>query len=117
MSLQLFYEAVDRKKHGWKISIGTLTLFLLLLAAARRIYETRDSLLVSLQTARAAPVEVMMLPVVPAGIVLCLLPQFRRLAAPASLRALALGFLAVTLLALRLACCGSCACRSAFDGP
>jgi hypothetical protein len=99
MSLQLFYEAVDRKKHGWKISIGAVTLFLLLLILARRAYEARDSALAWLQSARAG---VMIPAVLLMGIALWLLPQFRRVASPSALATVAVGFLVVTGLGLTL---------------
>jgi hypothetical protein len=97
MSLQLFYEAVDRKKHGWKITTVTMAMFFLLLAAARRVYENRDSLLAWLH---AASLELMIPAAVLAALVLCLLPRFRRVAELRTLRALAAGFLAVTVLSL-----------------
>lgn len=97
MSLQLFYEAVDRKKQGWKISVGAVTLFVLLLMLARRAYEARDSALQWLQSARVeATIPVLVL----TGITLYLLPQFRRATALRRLKPLAVGFLAVTVLGL-----------------
>jgi len=97
MSLQLFYEAVDRKKHGWKISLAMVTLFGLLLMLARRAYVARDSALQWLHAARA---EVIIPVIVLTGIALYLLPPFRRVAALSTLRALAVGFLTVTVLGL-----------------
>ena len=41
MSLQLFAESVDRKKHGWKISLGVTALFFLLLDIGGRVYRAR----------------------------------------------------------------------------
>lgn len=45
MSLQLFGECIDKKKHGWKLSLAVMALFLLLLRLGRAIFLARESLL------------------------------------------------------------------------
>jgi hypothetical protein len=45
MSLQLFGECIDKKKHGWKLSIAVMALFLLLLRLGQAIFLSRESLL------------------------------------------------------------------------
>jgi hypothetical protein len=97
MSLQLFYEAMDRKKHGWKISIAMVTLFVLLLGLARRAYEARDSALRWLQS---APLAVVIPALLLSAIALVLLPYFRRVASLRTLGTWAIGFVAVTVLGL-----------------
>jgi len=99
MSLQLFYEAVDRKKHGWKISVATVTLFLLLLPLARETHEKFNYALVWVRSTRP---QVMIPAIVLTGAALFLLTQFRRVAAPAALKTLAVTFAAGTILGVAL---------------
>ncbi len=97
MSLQLFQAAVDRKKYGWQISVGSLALFLLLLAAVRRAFAARESVLLWLQSVH---LQVMIPPVALAVMALCLVPLFRRVAPLKGLKVLALGFVGATALGL-----------------
>jgi hypothetical protein len=76
MSLQLFAESVDRKKHGWKISLGVTALFFLLLDIGGRVYRARHSALAWLQSPHY---ELLIPAVLLIGIGLCLVPPFRRL--------------------------------------
>jgi hypothetical protein len=76
MSLQLFAESVDRKKHGWKISLGVTALFFLLLDIGGRLYRSRASALEWLQSPHY---ELLIVPVLLLGMGLCLLPRFQSL--------------------------------------
>jgi len=97
MSLQLFAEGVNRKKHGWKISLGVTALFFLLLDIGGRIYRARDSALAWLQSPHY---ELLIPPVLLIAMALCLLPRFRRLDTLRVLNRLASGVGAVAALCL-----------------
>jgi hypothetical protein len=43
MSLQLFGECIDKQKHGWKLSVAVMALFLLLLRLGRALFVSRQS--------------------------------------------------------------------------
>ncbi|MEJ0006347.1 MAG: hypothetical protein WDM77_08245 [Steroidobacteraceae bacterium] len=97
MSLQLFSECVDRKKHGWQISLGILALFVLALDLGGRLNASRDSALAWL----SFPHYQLLIPAtVLLAIGLCLLPRYRSLHPLSAVSRLAAGFAAAAGLCL-----------------
>jgi len=97
MSLQLFAASVDRKKHGWKISLGVTALFFLLLDLGGRIYRARHAALAWLQSPHY---ELLIPAVLLIGMSLYLVPRFRRLGTLRVLGRLASSVGAVAVLCL-----------------
>jgi len=105
MSVQLFRESVDSKRHGWKISVGVMALFLGVLELAGRINAARDSVLAWL----AMPHYELVIPaVVLLAVGVCLLLRYRRLhplsavSRPAAAFAAAAGLCLIAVWQLRL---------------
>ena len=97
MSVQLFLECVDAKKHGWKISMGVVALFLLTIDLVGRLYASRNSVLTWL----ADPHYELLIPafvLLPIG--LCLLHRYGRLHSLSAISPRAAGFAAAAALCL-----------------
>jgi hypothetical protein len=97
MSVQLFRECVDTKKHGWKISVGVMALFLLMLDLAGRLNASRNSVLTWL----AEPHYELAIPaVVLLAVGLYLLHRYRSMHPLSAVRGRAAGFAAAAGLCL-----------------